>query len=65
MSRSSWKGPYIAPQISRSSTILPIHVGMIYKIHNGKTLSLIKIKEEMVGHKFGEYYTTKTHGSKN
>lgn len=44
---------------SRSSMVLPEHIGKEFKIYNGKSWALRKIVEEMVGHKFGEFSSTK------
>ena len=38
---------------SRKSTIIPEFVGISFLIYNGKKFILIKISEEMVGHKLG------------
>ena len=45
---------------SRKSTILPDFVGISFLIHNGKKFIPIKISEEMVGHKLGEFSPTRT-----
>lgn len=85
MTRSVWKGPYIASCFSRSkfksmssqykrgsvvnsspkpnpmqiysrgSVILPLLVGNLIAVHNGNKCIIMVIKEEMVGHKFGEF----------
>jgi ribosomal protein S19 len=39
--------------------ILPKFVGFSLKIYNGKTFTTIKIIDEMVGHKLGEFVTTR------
>lgn len=44
---------------SRSSMILPEHIAKDVKIYNGKAWIYRKIVEEMVGHKFGEFCSTK------
>jgi small subunit ribosomal protein S19 len=44
---------------SRDSTITPEMVGYIIGVHNGKTHVPIKISEEMVGHKLGEFAPTR------
>ena len=73
MTRSVWKGPYIAPCFfrknkkksiqskvySRNSTILPEFVGKTMAIHNGHKFINLLINEEMVGHKFGEFSLTR------
>ena len=40
---------------SRTSTISPEMVGLIFMVHNGKTFVEVKPTEEMVGHKLGEF----------
>ena len=45
---------------SRKSTIIPEFVGVSFLIHNGKKFIPIKISEEMVGHKLGEFSPTRT-----
>lgn len=73
MSRSNWKTPFIdksllkrlspnhekKPTWSRRSTIYPAAVGLKLQIHNGKNQVTRKIKPEMVGHKLGEFVTTR------
>ena len=45
---------------SRKSTIIPEFVGISFLIHNGKKFIPIKISEEMVGHKLGEFSPTRS-----
>ena len=45
---------------SRNSTIIPDFVGHSFLIHNGKSFIPITISEEMVGHKLGEFASTRT-----
>ena len=45
---------------SRKSTIIPEFVGLSFLIHNGKKFIPIRISEEMVGHKLGEFSPTRT-----
>ena len=73
MSRSSWKTPFIdksllkrldpkhekKPTWSRRSTIYPAAVGLKLQIYNGKIMVTRKIRPEMVGHKLGEFVTTR------
>ena len=52
---------------SRSSTITPEMVGFTFGVHNGKEFIPVKVTEDMVGHKLGEFSpTTKfsRHGGK-
>ena len=44
---------------SRKSTIIPEFVGISFLIYNGKKFIPIKISEEMVGHKLGEFAPTR------
>ena len=44
---------------SRSFMVLPEHIGKDVKIYNGKNWVFRKVVEEMVGHKYGEFYFTK------
>ncbi len=52
---------------ARSSTVLPIMVGLTIGVHNGRRHLPIFITENMVGHKLGEFALTRTfrgHSSK-
>jgi len=83
MSRSVKKGPYIDEKLlkkveradqnqviktwSRCCTIIPEMIGYTFGVHNGKDHIPVKITEEMIGHKLGEFSpTTKfvRHGGK-
>lgn len=83
MSRSLKKGPYIDQKIlkklkkakpgqsiktwARDCTISPEMVGFTFLVHAGKEFIPVKVREEMVGHKLGEFApTTKfyRHGGK-
>lgn len=44
---------------SRRSTILPDFVGVRFAVHNGKDFIPLTVREEMVGHKFGEFSPTR------
>ena len=44
---------------ARKCTIIPEFVGHSFLIHNGKKFIPIKISEEMVGHKLGEFSPTR------
>lgn len=75
MSRSIWKGPFSLKKLSsdnsntkqsktifiwsRNSMVLPEYIGKDVQIYNGKNWALRKVVEEMVGHKFGEFCSTK------
>ncbi|MFA7141896.1 MAG: 30S ribosomal protein S19 [Candidatus Paceibacterota bacterium] len=52
---------------SRACTIIPEMIGYTFGVHNGKDHIPVKIEEDMVGHKLGEFSpTTKfiKHGGK-
>ena len=70
MSRIVWKGPFIDEKIysnikkntvicSRNLIITPNLIGLDFLVHNGKNLLKIKIVEDMIGHKFGEFSFTR------
>ena len=44
---------------SRKSTIIPEFIGISFLIYNGKKFIPIKISDEMVGHKLGEFSPTR------
>lgn len=83
MARSLKKGPYIDERLmekvkkskageviktwSRAATITPEMVGFVFGVHNGKEFIQVKVTEDMVGHRLGEFsLTTKfvRHGGK-
>jgi len=52
---------------SRSCTITPEMVGFTFGVHNGKEHINVSINEDMVGHKLGEFSSTRKfvrHGGK-
>lgn len=69
MSRSLWKGPYIDHTIfkpqrqgeiaNRKSVIIPSIKGNQYQISTGNKSINFTIREEFIGHKFGEFISTK------
>lgn len=73
MTRSLWKGPFSDISLSiynvngttqqqiwsRRSVILPQFIGKQFMIHNGKTFIPLKVTPDMVGHKMGEFATTR------
>jgi len=79
MTRSVFKGPFIDSFIlkklkkkkkdeelllrSRRSVITPQHVDHIWQVHNGKGFLSFRIKNEMIGHKFGEFALTRQKGT--
>lgn len=74
MSRSKWKIPFIDRDVykymleskskynkktySRRSIIYPHLVGKEIKVHNGNSFRNVKINEDMVFHKLGEFVPT-------
>lgn len=44
---------------SRASTIIPIMVGHTIAVYNGKTHIPINISDQFVGHKLGEFVSTR------
>ncbi len=62
--------PESAPAIktwSRASEIAPEMVGYTFGVHNGKTFVEVRVSEEMVGHRLGEFSPTRKfvkHGGK-
>ncbi len=83
MSRSIKKGPYCDEKLlkkvkkskpnetiktwSRRSTVVPEMIGLNFAVHNGKEFIIVRVTENMVGHKLGEFSpTTKfsRHGGK-
>lgn len=52
---------------SRDSEISPEMVGFVFGVHNGKDFVEVLVKEEMVGHRLGEFSPTRKftrHGGK-
>ncbi len=43
---------------ARSCTITPEMVGFTFGVHNGREFIPVKVSEEMVGHKLGEFAQT-------
>lgn len=44
---------------SRRSTIFPEFVGLTFEVHNGKTFVNVYVTEDMIGHKLGEFASTR------
>ena len=73
MTRSLWKGPFVDNSLlkpsnlikehqktwSRRSLILPKFKGKSFSVHNGKSFVRLLIIESMIGHKFGEFVSTR------
>ena len=66
MSRSIQKAPFFKYNLinnqkkwikifNKNLVIMPQYINYIYNIYNGKTFIKIKITNDMVGHKFGEF----------
>lgn len=52
---------------SRASMITPEMIGYTFGVHNGKVFIDVKVMEDMVGHRFGEFSPTRKfvkHGGK-
>src|SRR5580704_442012 len=52
---------------SRASEIAPEMVGHVFGVHNGRTHIEVRVTEEMVGHRLGEFSLTRKfvkHGGK-
>ena len=82
MSRSLKKGPYVDPKIlkkitksdgkaiktwSRACEIAPEMVGHTFAVHNGKDFINVRVTEDMIGHRLGEFSPTRKfvrHGGK-
>lgn len=60
-------GKTIIKTWSRSSEVSPEMIGFIFGVHNGKEFTPVRITEEMVGHRLGEFSLTRKfvrHGGK-
>ena len=69
MSRSMWKGPYVASSVikkfqsktknfkiwSRNSVIPEFMINKTVLVHNGKEFKNVTVTREKVGFKFGEF----------
>ena len=52
---------------SRDTTVTPEMIGLTFEVHNGKTFTKVKLVEDMVGHRLGEFSPTRKfvrHGGK-
>jgi len=67
MKRSKWKGPFFKKlnspgnfiTLPRNCEITSTLVGLTCDIHSGKTFVRLKITDEMIGHKAGEFVPTR------
>ncbi|WP_434414777.1 30S ribosomal protein S19 [symbiont of Argiope bruennichi] len=50
---------------SRRSVIIPAFLSYTFAVHNGKEFIPVYVKEEMIGHKLGEFSLTRKFGLKN
>ena len=46
---------------SRASTIYPAFVGHTFAVHDGKKHVPVYVTEDMIGHKLGEFVSTRTY----
>lgn len=44
---------------ARSSTITPQMIGFVFAVHNGRDFIQVRVVENMVGHKLGEFAPTR------
>lgn len=64
------KDPKSTPTIKtwyRSATIIPEMIGFTFGVHNGRDFLPVKVSDEMVGHRLGEFSLTRKfmkHGGK-
>jgi ribosomal protein S19 len=67
MKRSSWKGPFIKKLdfdkklvlLSRNYDLTSRTVGLICNVHSGKIFVKLSITDKMIGHKVGEFVSTR------
>ncbi len=71
MSRNNQKGPFFQLNLiakktkktikifNKNLTILPEYINSVFSVYNGQKFQRIKIVEQMVGHKFGEFINTR------
>ena len=45
--------------MSKNSIILPSFIELTFRVYNGKAFTMVKIIEEMVGYKLGEFVSTR------
>jgi small subunit ribosomal protein S19 len=51
--------PAVIKTWARSSVITPEMIGITFQVHNGRTFIEVKAREEMVGHRLGEFAPTR------
>ena len=70
MKRAKWKGPLITnknlnntnskiPTLPRSFEITSQVVGITCNVHTGRKLVKLNLTDEMIGHKLGEFSSTR------
>lgn len=67
MSRMAPGNRIVIKTWSRNSTITPEMIGYAFGVHNGRNFIEVKVMEDMVGHKLGEFSPTRKfvrHGGK-
>jgi len=67
MSKSKPSEGVVIKTWSRSSEISPEMVGYTFGVHNGKNFIEVRVSEDMVGHRLGEFSPTRKfikHGGK-
>lgn len=67
LSRLSTGSKAVIKTWARSSTIIPEMIGYTFGVHNGKIFIEVRIGEDMVGHRLGEFAPTRKfirHGGK-
>lgn len=45
--------------MSKNSIILPNFTEFTFRVYNGKTFTTLKVIDEMIGHKLGEFVPTR------
>lgn len=45
--------------MSKNSIILPSFIEFTFRVYNGKAFTIVKIIDEMIGHKIGEFVSTR------
>ena len=45
---------------ARACTVVPEFIGFTFMVHNGRQHMKVQITEDMVGHKLGEFASTRT-----
>lgn len=67
MSRAPSAGKTVIKTWSRASVITPEMIGRAFGVHNGRTFTEVRVMEDMVGHRLGEFAPTRKfirHGGK-